>query len=309
MLSFSKEQRTVDMGGVRFGGQPGENPTVLFGTAFYGKKYRGADSAALDEVREAIRAQEVLSELTGNPCVVDIFLGDAGSVASRINLVLEEIPAGRPFSADVPESEVRVEVLRHASEIGISKRLILNSFNLAATPAEIETLREHPPGCAILLGYNPKDFSVDGRIDMIESGAGYLEKGLLAYAGEFGIENVLLDTGATPFDHSAAETLRAIPVMKNRWGMPVGCAIHNTVESWLWMKQYRKEHKAEYLTCDIGSNALPIMLGADFCVYGPIRNAGAMFPFAAMVDKFIAEGAEDYFGIAQADSHPRRKLG
>ena len=146
-------------------------------------------------------------------------------------------------------------------------------------------------------------------MEMIATGAGYLEKGLMDYAKEFGIHNVLLDAGATPFDHNAAETLRAIPVMKNRWGLPVGCAIHNTVESWLWMKQYRKEHKAEYLTCDVGSNALPIMLGADFCVYGPIRNAGAVFPFVAMVDKFVAEGAEDYFGVSSSEAHPRRKLG
>ncbi|MBU4032901.1 MAG: tetrahydromethanopterin S-methyltransferase subunit H, partial [Candidatus Thermoplasmatota archaeon] len=199
-------------------------------------------------------------------------------------------------------------VLRHASQVGISHRIILNSFNLGAEQEELEALKEHPPGCAILLGYNPKDFSVDGRIDMLESGAGIMEKGLMELAKEFGIENIILDTGATPFEHSAAETLRAIPVMKNKWGLPVGCAIHNTVESWLWMKQYRREHKSEYLTCDAGSNALPVMLGADFCIYGPIRNSGMVFPFVAMVDKFMAEGADDYFGVSQDDGHPRRKL-
>lgn len=309
MMNFSREQRTVELGDVKFGGQPGELPTVLFGTAFYGKKFLNPDMAALDEVRESIRAQEELSRMTGNPSVVDVFLGDTESMAKRLELVLEELPKPRPFSVDVPESTVRRAVLKHASETGISDRLILNSFNLAAGPEELDALREYPPGCAILLAYNPKDFSVDGRIDMLESGAGYLEKGLLGLAEEFGIKNLLLDTGATPFDHSAAETLRSIPVMKNRWGLPVGCAIHNTVESWLWMKEYRKDHKPEYLTCDVGSNALPVLLGADFCVYGPIRNAAAVFPFVAMVDKFMAEGAEDYFGVAQAEDHPRRKLG
>ncbi len=309
MMSFSKEQRIVELGDVKFGGQPGELPTVLFGTAFYGKKYANPDAATLEEVRAAIRSQEALSGMTGNPSIVDIFLGDEESMTARIELVLSEIPAKRPFSADVPESEIRMAVLKHAHEIGISERLILNSFNLAAEAEELEALKDNPPGCAILLGYNPRDFSVDGRIEMLESGAGYLDKGLLQFAKEFGIDNILLDAGATPFDHSAAETLRAIPVMKNRWGLPVGCAIHNTVESWLWMKQYRKEHKPEYLTCDAGSNALPVMLGADFCVYGPIRNAGTVFPFVAMVDKFVGEGAEDYFGVAQGEEHPRRKLG
>jgi len=309
MMNFSKEQRTIQVGDVKFGGQPGELPTVLFGTAFYGKKYQVPDAAALEEVRSFIRAQEGLSKMTGNPAIVDVYLGDSESMARRLELVMEELPKARPFSVDIPESEIRQAVLKHAHEIGVSQRIILNSFNLAAEPAELEMLRDHPPGCAILLGYNPKDFSVDGRIDMLESGAGYLEKGLLGFAEEFRINNVLLDAGATPFDHSAAETLRSIPVMKNRWGLPVGCAIHNTVESWLWMKQYRKDHKSEYMACDAGSNALPVMLGADFCVYGPIRNAGTVFPFVAMVDKFMAEGAEDYFGVAQAEDHPRRKLG
>lgn len=309
MMSFSTEQRVVTVGGVSFGGQPGQLPTALFGTVFYGKKYESPDRAALDEVRGFIAAQEAMAELTGNPGIVDIFMGDERSFASRLDLVLDAIPKGRPFSADVPESAVRRAVLKHAHDIGVSGRLILNSFNLAADPEELDALREHPPGCAILLGYNPRDFSVDGRIEMLETGAGHMEKGLMAYAREFGIGSVLLDAGATPFEHSAAETLRAIPVMKNRWGLPVGCAIHNTVESWLWMKQYRKEHKAEYMVCDAGSNALPVMLGADFCVYGPMRNACAVFPFVAMVDKFLAEGAEEYFGISQGEGHPRRKLG
>ncbi len=309
MLNFSTEQAIVELGDIRLGGQPGQLPTVLFGTAFFGKKYASPDAAALEEIREFIRAQEALSGMTGNPAIVDIYLGDCESIPGRLELVLEELPKNRFISVDVPESDVRRKVIEYAGQVGISHRIILNSLNLAAESGELDALREHPPGCAILLGYNPKDFSVDGRIDMLETGAGYLEKGLLELSQELGIKNVLLDMGATPFEHSAAETLRAIPVMKNKWGRPVGCAIHNTVESWLWMKQYRKDHKSEYLACDAGSNALPVMLGADFCVYGPIRNSGTVFPFVAMVDKFMAEGAEDYFGITQDDNHPRRKLG
>jgi tetrahydromethanopterin S-methyltransferase subunit H len=50
-------------------------------------------------------------------------------------------------------------------------------------------------------------------------------------------------------------------------------------------------------------------MGANYCVYGPIRNAGMVFPMAAMADKLVAEGAEDYFGVRQPEEHPRRKLG
>jgi tetrahydromethanopterin S-methyltransferase subunit H len=309
MISFSKEQTVLEIGDVKLGGQPGEHATVLFGTVFYGKKYREPTPEALSEVRTIIRRQEEFSQLTGNPGIVDIFIDKEENIGPRISLVLEELPPKRPFSADVPESKVREAVLKYAKETGISDRLILNSFNLAASEGELAALKDFPPGTAILLGYNPKDFSTDGRVDMLDTGAGYLDKGILEYAREFGLKNTLLDTGATPFDHNAAETLRAIPVMKNKWGLPVGCAIHNTVESWLWLKEYRKEHAQVYEACDAGSNMLPILMGANYCVYGPMRNAGMAFPMAAMADKFVAEGAEDYFGISQPENHPRRKLG
>ena len=36
MFRFEKEQLVVDIAGVKMGGQPGEYPTVLAGTIFYG---------------------------------------------------------------------------------------------------------------------------------------------------------------------------------------------------------------------------------------------------------------------------------
>ena len=55
MMNFSTEQRIAELGDIRLGGQPGQLPTVLFGTAFFGKKYRSPDAAALDEARDFIR--------------------------------------------------------------------------------------------------------------------------------------------------------------------------------------------------------------------------------------------------------------
>lgn len=308
MLSFSKEQTIVSIGDVKLGGQPGELATVLFGTVFYGKKYREHGPDAMSEADGFINKQEELSQMTGNPGIVDIFIGAEEQIAPRLEFVLEHIPENRPFSIDVPESLIRRAALRHCGEIGVLDRLIYNSLNLGVEDAEIAVLKEYTPACALVLGYNPRNMSSDGRLDILETGAGLLENGLLDIARDVGIANVLLDTGATPFDHDVAETLRSIPVMKNKWGLPTGCAIHNTVESWLWMKKYRKENRDAYHTCDMGANAMPVVLGADYCIYGPMRNAHLIFPFIAMVDKFVAEGAEGYFGVEPAASHPKRRL-
>ncbi|MCK4614251.1 MAG: tetrahydromethanopterin S-methyltransferase subunit H, partial [Thermoplasmata archaeon] len=142
----------------------------------------------------------------------------------------------------------------------------------------------------------------------IETGAGMLDKGLMDYADEAGIEAKLLDTATVPFGHNAAETIRAIPVMKNKWGMPVGCSFHNTVESWHWLKNYKKAHSGIYRLCDVCSNGLVVIFGASFSLYGPIESAKLVFPYVAMVDKIVSEGAEDYFGVLPAEGHPRLRL-
>ncbi|MCI0497444.1 MAG: tetrahydromethanopterin S-methyltransferase subunit H, partial [Thermoplasmata archaeon] len=198
-------------------------------------------------------------------------------------------------------------VLGHLDDAGLLDRSIANSLNMGLTAGTVEALRAHTPAGAILLGFDPRDMSADGRVRMVRDGSGYLDKGLLDVARELGT-GPLIDTAATPFDHQACETIRAIPVMKNAFGLPVGCAVHNTVESWLWMREYRRSHREAYFVCDMAANVLPLAFGADFLVYGPIDNAGEVFPMTAMVDKMVSEGAEDYFGVPPSAGHPRGRL-
>lgn len=304
MLSFSREQEIVEVGGVALGGQPGELPTVLFGTVFYRKQFREIDRTTLGTVESLVNGQAAMSDLTGNPAIVDIFLDDS-NFERRIDAVASLTDG--PLSLDVPEVSLWPEVLSYADDAGLLGRTIANSLNMGLNDGALAAFSEHTPAAAILLGFDPRDMSADGRIRMIRDGAGYLERGLLEIARDLGM-GPLLDTAATPFDHNACETIRAIPVIKNSLGLPVGCAIHNTVESWLWMRDYRKEHRDTYLVCDMAANVLPMAFGADFIIYGPIDNAPVVFPMAAMVDKFIAEGAEDYFGVTQSNDHPRRRL-
>ena len=322
MFSFSSEQSVQEIHGVPFGGQPGEHPTVLFGTIFYGKQF---DAFGKDE---QIRAETLLSRheemggITGNPPVVDIFIEREEDIERNIGFVVDRISGNLPFSVDIPEAGIRMSTLRYLSEAGLLDRTIYNSLNLGLIPEEFELLKQEPPAGAILLGYNPKDFSADGRVEILENGAGMLDRGIMDFAEEAGIKGKLLDTGAVPFGHNAAETIRAIPVMKNNWGLPVGCSFHNTVESWSWLHHYRvgapeaggkkagesRERHEVYRICDIGSNSLVVMFGGSFVLYGPIESAPLAFPYVAMVDKIVSEGAEDYFGIFPSEGHPRHKL-
>ena len=308
MLNFSKDQEVMKIKNVRFGGQPGETPTVLFGTLFYGKRYSEKTPQAQEDGRNLIQGQKEMADMTGVSQVIDLFIGKEDQVEWKCSYLLDNLEKDDVIAIDIPEAGVRCKCLEYLGLQGALDRTIYNSLNLGVTPEEIETLKQNTPAGAIVLGYNPKDFSTDGRMAMLEGGASLLDKGLIEIAKDVGVETLLLDTGATPFDHNAAETIRAIPVFKNKFGLPVGCAIHNTVESWLWMKEYRKENREVYTICDMASNGLVVVWGADFAVYGPLRNAKKVFPYVAMVDKFVAEGAKDYFGMEIEEVHPGRKL-
>jgi len=308
MFSFSTTQKALDLNGTKVGGQPGEHPTLLLGTAFYGKKYEELDAGKLAKVEGWLSKQRELSDLTGVGAMADLYLGSEDHVRPRIEFFVEHFP-GEVFSIDVPEAEVRMAALTYLKQHGLNGKAVLNSLNLGVEARELELLRDCAPLAIITLGYNPRDMSTDGRAEILESGAGLLEKGLVGMALETGVENILLDTGATPFDHSAEETLRAIPVFKNKWGYPVGCSLHNTAESWLWMKQFKKDNREAYKALDASTNALTVLSGGDFSVYGPVRNAPLVFPLVAFADKLVAEGSEEYFGVDVAPGHPRRKLG
>jgi len=309
MYSFIKEQAVLEVAGTRFGGQPGENPTVLFGTVFYGKEFKELDAAAYKRAGQLISQQERISEETGVPGLLDVYIKDEKYVKPEIDAVLKA--TDRPFSIDSSDAKVRAKALEYLDGAGALDRTIYNSINLGITEDEIKALGAHTPKAALILGYNPRDMSVDGRMDIIQSGAGMLcvaGKGLLDVARDAGIDNILLDTGATPFGSMSAETLRAIPVFKNQFGLPVGCSIHNTLESWGWMKDLRKGDPQAYDCADAAANSMVPLAAGDFIVYGPVSSCGRIFPTIAFADKLIAEGASDYFGLKVGKGHPYFKL-
>ncbi len=309
MYSFMREQTVVDLGGVRFGGQPGENPTVLFGTVFYGREFRELNDEAYERARGLIREQEDVSLETGVPGLLDVYIKSDAHIRRIIDTVLDS--TDRPFSIDSSDPATRAGTIKYLSEVGALDRTVYNSVNLGVTAGELDALAKHTPAAAIVLAYNPRDMSVDGRAGILDNGAGMVcvpGKGLLDLVKDAGIGRVLLDSGATPFGSMSAETLRAMPVFKGRYGLPVGCSIHNTLESWGWMKDLRKRDEEAYRCADAAANSLVPVVGGDFIVYGPASACRRVFPSVAFADKLVAEGARDYFGVKVSGDHPYNRL-
>jgi tetrahydromethanopterin S-methyltransferase subunit H len=93
-------------------------------------------------------------------------------------------------------------------------------------------------------------------------------------------------------------------VAKARLGLPVGSGIHNAISAWTWLKSKSPQVRK---SCDASASAMQLLASGDFLLYGPIENAGFIFPAAAMADIMVAEAVRD-LDIWTVESHPVNRL-
>jgi len=310
MFVFEKEQIIHNIGGVKIGGNPGETSTVLAGTIFYGghKIVTDTKKGLFDKnaAKALIQKQDEMSQLTGNPALVQIFSETELAMKKYIDFVSELTDT--PFLIDSTEPIVRVAGLIHAEEVGLLDRAIYNSLNVSATKEEIDALRNIQHECAILLAFNPQDPSIAGRRKVLEEGALDLDKGLLPLSKELGITKPLIDTAVTAMGAGAGSAAAFTFVSKTVYGHPTGSGVHNAPSSWLWLRKHKKVNREGFRTADVASNLMVQMMGADFVLYGPIGNAELVFPVIAMGDVFAAESSNLEFGVEPPENHPFKKL-
>jgi len=298
LFSFTKKQETFDISGIKIGGQPGMNPTVLFGGLFF----KGEPDFRFAE--KNLQNMYNLSKKTGNPAIPDFFIKKEEYIEEIISFIEKNIPKNYPFSVDIIEPSLKIQTLEILGKKNLLSRTIYNSIHVGITDEERKTLKKYTPEMAIIVAFNPKNKSPDGKIEVLENGAHLTDMGLLDIAKSVGIKKILVDTAAmAPGDNSGA-AISAIPVIKEEYGLPTGCAIHNVVEKSKWLNFFENARK----TVDASSNINIPLFGGDFAIFGPVENAELVFPIIAWQDILISEYTENYFGIAPSNSHPRRKL-
>jgi tetrahydromethanopterin S-methyltransferase subunit H len=298
MFSFTKEQKVLDIKGVRVGGQPGVNPTLIItGFFFKSKPDRGL-------AERYIPGLISLSGKLGNPVIPDFFIKREEYVDDVVEIIKEILPGDHPFSVDIVDPAVKVKTLERLHEEDMLSRTIYNSIHVGVTSKEQEALEEYKPEAAIVLCFNPKDNSVDGRIEVLENSAHLNDKGLLDLAKEVGVDKLLLDTAAMSPGENSGAALAAIPVLKEEYGYPVGCAIHNVVEKSTWLKNYDDV----YRVVDASSNSAVPLFGGDYVISGPVEYYNTVIPLVAWFDILVSEYTEGYFGVEPSVNHPRRRL-
>lgn len=290
------EQKVFAIDGVKFGGQPGQSVPVLIGTVFYEKhNVLTKDGFDKKKAEELINKQQEASDATRIPCATNVFLSDTKTLAKRIDFVSSSTKG--PIFIDLPSSAVRLAALKYVDESGLSKRIIYNSVNMSINKDEITALKNSKIDSALILAYNPTDNSLEGKINVLEK-AGAFGKGFLEIAKECELKNILVDAAMMPLYHGAGISLKAIVTLKAKFGLPTGCAIHNAVAAWEWL---RKRGKENLKAVDIASNALPVILGADWVLYGPIENASKVFDLSAFAEILSQEAVEGFVDVKKIE--------
>lgn len=316
MIRFDKEQVVIDVAGVKVGGQPGEYPTVLAGTIFYGGHSIISDDKAgvfdKDKAETLINTMVEMQDVTGNPCIVQTFGQTPEAIVKYLEFVGEVCEA--PFMIDSTSAEAKVAGAQYADEAGLAERAIYNSINMASEADELAAVAATDITSSIVLGFNPMEAGVEGKINIWENGGSVLDKGLMQMAEECGITKPFMDVAITPLGQGAGPALRTSYAVKSKWGLPVGSGIHNVPSAWDWLRGYKKPvdkggqgHAEAWPVCDVGSNLIQQSVGGDFVLFGPIENATMAFPACGMADIFMAEAAKD-LGTEPVEEHPINKL-
>ncbi|MFQ5887970.1 MAG: tetrahydromethanopterin S-methyltransferase, partial [Candidatus Hydrothermarchaeales archaeon] len=161
MFRFDTEQIVYDIGGVKVGGQPGENPTVLSGTMFYNghKIIESRKEGRFDKKRaeELINKQEALSDQTGIPGMLDLVANFPEEIRKYIDFVTSVTEM--PFSTDIWKVKPKLAAAKYIKEVGLIDRAIYSSIapwseDIEKEVAELKKLRLKN---AILVAYNAAD--------------------------------------------------------------------------------------------------------------------------------------------------------
>jgi tetrahydromethanopterin S-methyltransferase subunit H len=304
MFKFDKEQKIAEIAGIKIGGQPGEYPTTLIGTIFYNghKIVKNQLTGEFDreKAEDLIKKTEELSDLTGNPTVLDVVGSTYDAMTKYVDFVSKVTDV--PFLIDVASVPLRIQVLKYVAEVGLQDRAIYNSLDENWREEEITTIRECGLKHTIIMLFSMKKIWPEQRLDLL---LGFNKrKGLLHVAEEAGIKNVLVDTAVLDMA-SIGLSAKTIYLVKETLGLPSGCGPCNATTTW---KKGRKQFgRSAYEAIDSATDVLTKVMGADFILYGPIEEAERVFPTFGVIDAIIGYQAK-FKGITPKECHPLYKV-
>ena len=305
VFKFETEQKIFDIGNVKIGGQPGQLPTVMVGSIFYhgDKIIISEEEGTFDKhTAEQLLLQEAeISQKTGNPRIVDVCSAWPNAIVKFIDFVSEKIDG--PFFVDGTTAAVRVAAAKHVAEVGLSDRAVFNSISPEVKPEELEAIRDAKITAAILLTYNSKNMTIAGKLSTLRDSPE--RKGLISVALEAGVQKMLVDTTVLDIP-DPGPIAKACYTVKRDFGLPSGAGVHNAVDRWISRK---KQDPLSYRINNAVAHVTPIVMGANFLLYGPLKRASEIYPACGLADAYVSYSMRQEYGIRPlTTNHPVFKI-
>lgn len=303
MFRFDREQAVFEIAGVKIGGQPGQLPPVMIGSIFYkGHKIVHDEAHGLfdrDEAERLLSNEAEVSEETGLPRIIDVVGHTSEALIKFIDFIADKTDS--PFLIDGVTVDVRLPAVKYVAEVGLSDRAVYNSIDINYRRDELEAIKEAGLKAAVIQLYNPRNPTPRGRLKVLKELNG--KPGLLEAAKVAGVEKPLVDVCVLDMPDIGLAS-QAVYDVKAETGLPAGCGPANAISMWKRRKTLEPE---VFKCCDSLSQALPIILGANFILYGPISHAKYIYPVCALAASYVAYNMR-FKGVSAERGHPLFKM-
>jgi len=299
LMEFTTEQKVFQIGNVSVGGQPGVQPAVLIGTAFYHKHdiVINADKGEFnaEEAEKRIKLQEDFAMRTGNPCMLDVVGASPEALPKHLEFAARI--TDMPLLIDGTTADVRIAGVEYVKRAGLVDRAVYNSIQPEMTDAELEAIQDAGITSAVLLTYYLMDFTANGRVQCVRE--------MLPRLEQAGVNKLIVDTCVLDLA-TLGQACSAMVDVRNEFGLPVGGGVHNAVAVWKGLKT--KMGKQAEKPCLASVAAASVAMGASFILYGPVEDAPVVFPAVAMVDTALSQVVMER-GARPVKDHPRFRVG
>ena len=298
---YDKEQKVCDIGGIKVGGQPGENPPLLLASLFQkgdqlveSRKNRKFDRKG---ATERIKEMEEISDQTGVPGIVAMVANSPEEMKAYVDFFVSV--SDRPFAIDIWVQNTRVEATKYICEQGLADRLLYNSITPwdEDIPGQVETLKELGVKHIVVQAFDVEDKSPAGRPKSLRN--------TLGMVGQGGFESILVDTAVMNLP-ATAFSLLANGLVKHEFGLPVGGAPSNG--TYMWKESREKWGPKGFMGVDASIHGVSTM-ASDFMLYGPMTGTQRIFPAVAAASAVLATLVYDDTGVLPKNkTHPLNLL-
>lgn len=304
MFQFDTKQKVCEIGGIKFGGQPGEYPTVVCSSIFQkgDKVFEGKRKEGFNEINAValLKTQEKLWKETGVPAMADIVANTGEEFKRFIDFVVSNTTM--PFCIDAWVMKPKLEGAAYCAEKGLLDRMFYNSLTVWEQDLETEIREIANIGVkhVLLVAFDQTDQMPSGRITGTQKILDAIEK----VGAEF--ESIFVDTSVMNGPATALCGL-SNKLIKEKWGFPTASAPSNG--SYMWKKAREMWGFKGWAAADAALEALSAFMYHDMIFSGPMAGANRIIPAVAMADAFLATAVYAETKRFPADpNHPLFKL-